>query len=650
MSTTEQILDYINDPSDLKELNMEQLDILASEIRDFLLHSVSRTGGHFASNLGTVELTLALHRVFDTPKDKIVWDVGHQAYPHKIITGRKDRMHTIRQFGGLSPFLRRDESEYDPFGVGHAGTAISAAYGMAMARDYKKEDNKVIAVVGDGALTAGMSFEALNHAGQSDRDFIIVLNDNKMSISKNVGALSSYFNRLITDQRYNRYKGAFEQLIKDVPLLLKELPVVKSSLHGLGMRVQESLKNLLVPDMLFEELGFRYFGPIDGHNMEELVPMFERIRDNVSEPVVVHVITVKGKGFEQSEKEQGEPLKDHKYHALSPKFDTETWQSPKKGGAPEYIRVFGDTLIEMAKEDERIVGITAAMAGGTGLSYFGEVYPDRCIDVGISEQHAITLAAGMATQGYKPVCAIYSSFMQRAFDQVLHDVCIQNLDVTMIVRGGLAGEDGETHQGVFDLGFMRMIPNLVVMEATNEDECRHMVATAVNHPGPVMVRHPKGRGQGVPMDGPLRQIPIGKGEVLREGDDVLLLAVGDMVAVAEKAADALLEKNISASVINARFVKPLDEALILKYLDRSPRLVTIEENVLAGGFGSAVLEFLQQQRIDDIPTRCIALPDLFIEHGSVSELRSKYGLTPEAVVEAALELVALSQKEKTSTV
>ncbi len=500
------LLARVNLPADLKGLSLKELAALAEEIRAFLLHTVSQTGGHFASNLGTVELTLALHRVFDTPRDKIVWDVGHQAYPHKIVTGRKQRMATIRQYQGLAPFLRRDESPYDAFGAGHAGTAISAAYGMAVARDMKGESHKVIAVAGDAALTAGMALEALNHSGHSGRDFIIVLNDNKMSISRNVGALSHYFNRVITDPRYNRYKSTFDQLIRDVPLMLKELPLVKSSLRDIGARIQEGLKNLFVPDMLFEELGFRYFGPIDGHNLADLIPMLERIRDNVHEPTLVHVITVKGKGFEQSEQYPEEFFKDHSYHALSPKFDVTTWQAPRKAGPepPSYTKVFADTMIELAGQDERIVAITAAMSGGTGLDKFAERFPDRMFDVGIAEQHAVTFAAGLATGGYKPVCAIYSTFLQRAFDQVVHDVCIQNLDVTFCMdRSGIVGADGHTHQGIFDLSYLRLIPNLILAAPANEQECRRLIATAVAHAGPAAVRYPRDKGVGVPMEGRL---------------------------------------------------------------------------------------------------------------------------------------------------
>ncbi|MBE7560892.1 1-deoxy-D-xylulose-5-phosphate synthase [bacterium] len=639
------ILAKVNLPSDLKHLSLPELSQLAEEMRRFLLLTVSQTGGHFASNLGTVELTLALHYVFNAPRDKLVWDVGHQAYPHKIVTGRKERMATIRQYGGLAPFLRRDESPYDAFGAGHAGTAISAAYGMAVARDMKDEDFKVIAVAGDAALTAGMAFEALNHSGHSGRDFIIVLNDNKMSIGRSVGALSHYFNRLITDPRYNRYKGTFEQLVRDVPLMLRELPLVKSSLSEIGSRIQEGLKNLFVPDMLFEELGFRYFGPIDGHNLADLIPMLERIRDNVHEPALVHVYTIKGKGFEKSEAYPEEFYKDHSYHALSPKFDVTTWQAPRKSGPepPSYTRVFADTLIELAERDERIVAITAAMPGGTGLDRFAERFPDRTFDVGIAEQHAVTFAAGLATEGFRPVVAIYSTFLQRAFDQVIHDVCIQNLPVTFCLdRGGIVGQDGDTHQGAFDLSYLRMIPNMIVMAPADEQECRRMIATALAHPGPAAVRYPRGPGPGVPMEGPATPLPPGKGRVMRPGEDVALVAVGVMVPAAQRAAELLAADGLSAAVIDARFIKPLDETLILEHVRRVPRLVTLEENVLAGGFGSAVLEMLERAGEHEIAVRRIGLPDRFVEHGAPEILRQKFGLDAESIATTVKEFLAHS--------
>jgi 1-deoxy-D-xylulose-5-phosphate synthase len=614
------LLDKINGPEDLKRLPKEQLPVLSQEIREEIVRVVSQNGGHLASNLGIVELTLALHYVLDAPRDKIVWDTGNQAYAHKLITGRRDRFPTLRQLGGISGFTRREESPYDAFNAGHAGTSISAALGMVEARDQNGESFKVAAVIGDGAMTAGMVYEGLNQAGSLKKDFIIVLNDNEMSISRNVGALSSYLNRIITGGFYTKVKEETETLIKAIPK-------IGETLARFAHRAEESAKGMIVPGLLFEEMGIRYIGPIDGHRFEHLIPTLENVKQ-LKGPVLVHVITKKGKGYEPAEKN---PVT---LHAPSP-FERETGEVRRQPGAPTYTKVFANTLIELARTDKRIVAITAAMADGTGLSLFHEAIPDRFYDVGIGEPHAVTFAAGLATNGMRPVVAIYSTFLQRAFDQIVHDVGIQNLPVVLCLdRAGLVGEDGHTHHGVFDLGYLRLIPNLMVMAPKDEDELRHMLFTALKRNGPVAIRYPRGQGLGVSVEGPLKEIPIGRGEVLCEGQDVALVGLGYGVPIAREAARLLEAEGITSTVVNARYAKPLDEELLLGIARRHARVVTVEEHVLQGGFGSAVLELYERTGVAGATVKRIGLPDEFIEHGAQRLLRQRYGITPEGVVRA----------------
>jgi 1-deoxy-D-xylulose-5-phosphate synthase len=625
----ETLLEQIDSPKDLKQLSEEQLKQLSEEIRDLIISTLSKTGGHLASSLGAVELSIALHYVFNTPKDKLVWDVSHQAYTHKILTGRRNRFHTIRQYRGISGFCKREESEYDAFGAGHSSTSISAALGIAEARDLKHEQFNVIAIIGDGSLTAGLALEGLNNAGAKKRKFIVVLNDNKMSISPNVGALSGYLNQIITGKLYNKLKAEIEHLVKTIP-------TIGESVFKLGKRFDEMLKGFITPGMLFEQLGFKYVGPIDGHNIHQLIETFRNVRDYVDRPTLVHVVTKKGKGYVQAEQNA------IAYHGASP-FCINTGEFMKQEtSVPSYTKVFGDTIIQVAEQDEKIVAITAAMCSGTGLEAFSQRFPDRFYDVGIAEQHAVTFAAGLATEGLKPVTAIYSSFLQRAYDQVFHDVCLQNLPVTFVLdRAGLVGADGPTHHGVFDFSYLRHLPNMVVMAPKDENELQHMLKTAVEYPGPAAVRYPRGNGFGVDIDSAPHPLKIGKAEILREGDDLAIIAVGLMVQPAIEAAKNLAEdEDILATVVNARFVKPLDTELILGLAQKTGKIVTVEENVLQGGFGSAVLELLQAHGLDHVIVRCIGLPDEYIEHGPQSILRHKYGLDAEGIEKVVLEIVA----------
>jgi 1-deoxy-D-xylulose-5-phosphate synthase len=612
-------LERITGPADLKTLKVPELEALAREIRDEIFSVTSQNGGHFASNLGSVELTLALHYVFSSPEDCIVFDVGHQGYPHKLVTGRLERFSTIRKEGGLSGFLQREESEHDAFGAGHASTSISAALGMAVGKQLLGEPGRAIAVIGDGALTGGMAYEALNNAGNMRLPFIVVLNDNEMSIAPNVGAVSKYLARVRTDERYSRAKSEFERLLQKLP---------KGDLWvELGARMKDSFKEFVYHTMIWEELGFKYVGPIDGHNIGDLIEMFQQIKV-LDTPVFVHAVTAKGKGFDFAE---DDPFK---YHAA--KVAT---TAPSQPTPPRYQDVFGETLTELARSDERIVAITAAMPDGTGLLPFAKAHPRRFFDVGIAEQHAVTFAAGLATRGLRPVAAIYSTFLQRAYDQVVHDVCIQKLPVIFCMdRAGFAGDDGRTHHGLFDIAYLRCLPNMTIMAPKDEDELRHMLATAVAHTaGPIALRYPRGAGVGAPMLGAPHELPIGRAELLREGADVTILALGAMVLAAENAADMLAAKGIRATVINARFVKPLDEKLILKAARQTGAMVTIEEGVLAGGFGSAVLELLMREQVE-IPTRCLAIPDRLFDHASQNTLRQRAGLTAQDVAKAATAL------------
>lgn len=620
------ILDTLVSPNQIKKMSVTELACLAEEIRQRLIETVSRTGGHLAPNLGVVELTLAIHRVFDTPQDKIIFDVGHQSYVHKILTGRAERFHTLRTKGGISGFPKRSESEHDSFGTGHSSTSISAALGMALARDMNGEDHQVIAVIGDGSMTGGQAFEALNHAGNTDAHMIVILNDNEMSIDKNVGALSEYLSKMRVASSYNRIKH-------DAESFLKQIPAVGDKAFKTVKKMKDGLSYLLVPPgMLFEELGFHYYGPIDGHNVELLTEILTNAK-NKEGPVLVHVLTKKGKGYR--------PAEEHAdvFHGVG-KFCVETGEVHKKASAPSYTSVFSNTLVALAETDGDIVGITAAMPEGTGLKKFGQRFPKQFFDVGIAEQHAVTLAAGLAAEGKKPVVALYSTFAQRAYDQLLHDVCLQNLPVVLAIdRAGLVGEDGPTHHGVFDFSYCRLIPNLVDMAPKDENELRHMLYSALSYACPVALRYPRGSGVGVAMDDTLERLPIGKGEVLREGKDVMMLAIGTMVHTAQRAAEMLEQNGIDAGVINLRFAKPLDRELILDVAKKYPYLVTIEENALAGGVGSAILELLNDAGLYDVKMLRLGIPDRFIEHGNRSLLLADLGLDEETITEQVKRFV-----------
>lgn len=606
------LLDSTSQPGDLKKLDTRQLKQLAGEIRQELVSTVFQTGGHLASNLGVVELTIALHATFDSPRDKIIWDVGHQSYVHKILTGRRDRFSTIRQYSGLSGFPAREESEHDPFGTGHSSTSVSAALGIAKARDLAGEDYSVVAVIGDGAMTGGLAFEGLNHAGHLGTKLIVVLNDNGMSIARNVGAMALYLSRLRTDPRYTQAKAGVESALTRLPLGNWFLNLLK--------RFKQSFKGFVIPTMIWEELGFTYLGPIDGHDIEALREALELAR-TVPKPVMVHVCTTKGKGYDPAE------VDAVSFHGVSP-------NGVKGGTAPSYSHVFGETLVRIARSNPRIVAITAAMPDGTGLVPFSKEFPTRFYDVGIAEQHAVTFAAGLAANGYRPVVAIYSTFLQRAYDQIVHDVCVQNLPVIFAIdRGGLVGDDGRTHQGSFDVSYLRHIPNMIVMSPKDENELRHMLWTATELNEPVAIRYPRGSGAGVPLDKELVALPVGKAEVLREGNDLAIVAYGPLVQTALAAADTLAQNGLEATVVNARFAKPLDEELMVDLAERLPLLITLEENALLGGFGSAVLEALEPHRPLRARIRCLGLPDEFIEHGAPQILRRKHGLSIQGIME-----------------
>ncbi|HWE62435.1 MAG TPA: 1-deoxy-D-xylulose-5-phosphate synthase [Chloroflexota bacterium] len=606
------ILDSIDHPRDLRTLNAEQLEQLASEVRAALIASVTQTGGHLSSDLGTIELTIAVHSVFDSPYDKIVWDTGHQAYPHKMLTGRLDRLGTIRQLGGISGFLMREESEHDQFGAGHASTSISAALGMAVARDLRHENHAVVAIIGDGALTGGLAYEAINNAGQLGTPLIVILNDNAMSISPNVGAIAHMLERVRTDPRYSSAKGEVENILTRMPMGDTALGAVK--------RVKRSVKDLMLPNMFWEELGFTYLGPVDGHDIGRLQEVLRRARQ-LKEPVLVHAHTVKGKGYDPAEAD------NEKLHSVSA-------PSTKKAAAPNYDAVFGQTLISIADQDPRVVAITAGMCAGTGLTPFSKRFRERFFDVGIAEEHAITFAAGLATQGIRPVAAIYSTFLQRAYDQVIHDVCAQNLHVVFALdRAGLVGNDGRTHQGVFDLSYLRVIPNMVVMAPMDENELRHMLYTAIQHDGPVAIRYPRGPGYGVPIAEPLHTIEIGRAEVLRRGNDAAVLAIGATVMSCLQAAEQLAAEGIECTVVNTRFVKPIDETIIEELARQFTQVVTVEENVIAGGFGSAVAEAFERSNAPHVVVHRLGVPDRFIDHASQTQQREMLGLSPASIAE-----------------
>jgi 1-deoxy-D-xylulose-5-phosphate synthase len=602
------ILESLESPGRLKELTLAELDSLAGEIRRKIIATVAETGGHLASSLGVVELTLALHRVLDTPSDKIVWDVGHQAYAHKLLTGRSDRFHTLRQLGGISGFPKRQESPYDAFDVGHSSTSISAALGMAAARDCLGSSEKVVAVIGDGSLTGGLAFEGLNQAGDLKKNLIVVLNDNEMSISPNVGAISSLINRKMTSELVVRLKKEAENFLSHVPRIGKDLLKV-------ARRAEEALKGFFTPGMLFEAFGFDYVGPLSGHRLDRLIEAFENVVQ-LEGPILVHVLTRKGKGYPPAEQ------RPSLFHGVGP-FDLETGRvKAEKGGVASYTGVFGQTLLQVAEQDKRVVAITAAMEEGTGLKEFARRFPERFFDVGIAEQHAVTFAAGLACQGLRPVVALYSTFLQRAYDNVLHDVALQNLPVTFAIdRGGLVGADGPTHHGVFDFSFLRHIPNIVVMAPRDEVELSRAVVTGPTVEGPFAYRYPRGRGLGLPLDSPPRPVPVGRGESLRAGGDGVIFSLGVVCHEALQAAEILEKEGMSLAVVDARFLKPLDEELLCAEAQRTGVVVTVEENALQGGFGSAVLEMLADRGLAPRVLR-LGLPDRFIEQGTQQELRA----------------------------
>ncbi len=618
-------LSNINSPADLRALDSAVLPKVAAEMRDFLVTSVSKTGGHLGASLGTVELTLALHYAFQTPQDKIVWDTGHQAYGHKVLTGRRERFRSLRQYGGLCGFPKRTESEYDTFAVGHAGTALSAAYGMARGRDIQGKAFDVVAVVGDASITSGLSLEALNNIGHARDgrkiDMVVVLNDNEMAISPSVGAMTAHLNKILTGKAYTQTKSRVEAWLDRIPKVGRE--VVRAAQHA-----EEALKGFMTPGTLFEELGFSYYGPIDGHDVLTLVEIFKRVRQ-LKGPRLLHVITHKGRGYPPAEQNP------EKFHGVSV-FDPLTGRSEKpKDSAPlTYTQVFGDAMVELGGRYPKLAAITAAMADGTGLAAFGRKFPDRYFDVGIAEGHAVCMAAGLACEGVKPVVAIYSTFLQRAYDQIVHDVCMQKLPVIFALdRGGVVGEDGETHTGAFDLSYLRCIPHMTVMAPSDESELRHMLFTAVEHDGPVALRYPRGGGEGAPSDGEFQRLEIGRGVLLREGSEVGLLAIGNMVGVALKAAAILETQGLSAAVANMRFVKPLDENLLLQMARKTRMLVTLEENALAGGFGSGVAETLERLERFTTPFVSLGFPDEYIEHGKPEIIREKIGLDPSSVAD-----------------
>src|SRR5512139_3222693 len=605
------LLETINSPADLRRLERKQLPQLATELRAFLIDSVSQTGGHLSSNLGTVELTIALHAVFNTPEDRLVWDVGHQCYAHKVLTGRRAGMNRLRMHGGVSGFPKRSESPYDTFGVGHSSTSISAALGMALAAKQKGEARKAVAIIGDGAMSAGMAFEALNNAGVADADMLVILNDNEMSISPPVGALNNILTRLMSGKTFNAAREGARHMLELAPPLLE-----------LARRAEEHVKGMIAPGTLFEEFGFHYFGPIDGHDLDVLIPTLENLK-KLKGPKFLHVITKKGQGYKLAE---ADPIL---YHGVAKFAPGEGIKAAKGPGKLTYTQVFGDWMCDMAAADKRLVGITPAMREGSGLVRFAAEYPDRYFDVGIAEQHAVTFAAGLACEGMKPVVAIYSTFLQRGYDQLVHDVCIQRLPVVFALdRAGLVGADGATHHGAFDLSYLRCLPNMVVMAPSDENECRQMLYTAYTLDGPAAVRYPRGTGMGVDVEREMRALPVGKGEVRRTGRNVAILAVGSMLRTALDAADT-----IDATVANLRFVKPLDEELVLELARTHGLLVTIEENAVMGGAGSAVAEALEARGIA-VPILQLGLPDRFVDHGDQNQLLASIGLDKAGVVAA----------------
>ncbi len=616
----------IKSPADLRKLTINELDTIGADLRESIINTVSKTGGHLAPSLGVVELTLALHYVFNTPQDKLVWDVGHQTYAHKLLTGRQEQFHTLRQYKGLSGFPKFKESEYDAFETGHSSTSISAALGMASAKDLNGDQNKVVAIIGDGSMTAGLAFEALNQAGHLDKDLIVILNDNEMSISENVGAMSSFLSRQLTSKTVRRMR-------RHISTKLKELHGVGDRFLNVLKKSEENIKSFFTPGMLFEALKFYYIGPISGHDLDVLIPTLENIRDNVDGPVLVHVLTQKGKGYAPAEKNPGN------YHGLGP-FDIATGKSAPSSGPISYTEVFGNTICKIAAANTRVAAISAAMPAGTGLTEFSKKFPDRFFDVGIAEQHAVTFAAGLATEKIQPVVAIYSSFFQRALDQIIHDVCIPNLPVTLAIdRGGVVGDDGPTHHGVFDISFLRFIPNLTYMAPKDENELQHMLNTAILLDGPAAIRYPRGAGEDIPLDEELMVLETGKGELLREGTDILLLPVGNRVYPALRAAEGLEKLGIDAAVINPRFIRPLDKKLICHWAEKTGRVLTVEDNSEHGGFGSLILETLSMNKLFNVKTRIVGHPDHFIEHGPQKTLWKISKMDSPSIINAAMELM-----------
>ena len=621
-----ELLSKINDPADLRKLPVTKLQQVADEIREYMIEVLSKIGGHTGASLGPVELVLALHYAFDTPRDRLVFDIGHQAYSHKIITGRRDQFPTIRQYNGISGFLRREESEYDVFNAAHAGTSISAALGMTAARDIKGEDFNVIAFIGDAGLTAGMALEGINQVGHLQKKMIILLNDNEMSISPNVGALAGYLNRIRGARPYHEFKHELEEV-------LKSIPAVGDMVLSRVRAIKDILARAFIPGALWEELGLKYMGPINGHDINSIIQTLEEAKKEEG-PVLIHALTVKGKGYDPAERDKAA------WHGTSG-FEISTGKFIKEPAtAPSYTAVFAQATIDLMKEDDRVVAITAAMPDGTGLSKVMKEFPDRTFDVAIAEQHAVTFAAGMATEGLKPIAAIYSTFLQRAFDQVFHDVVLMGLDVTFALdRGGVVGADGPTHHGLLDYAYLRPMPGFVVMAPKDEDELRHMLKTAVNYKGPASVRYPRGNGLGVPLDHPIQELEIGKAEILRDGSDVAILGIGSQVQYCLKAADKLAADGIKATVVNARFVKPLDADLILALARSHGSIATVEDHYLLGGFGSAVMELLEQHNLQDVRVKCFGFPDKLIEHASQSLLLAKYGLDGDGIYTGIKEFV-----------
>ncbi|MFH1994499.1 MAG: 1-deoxy-D-xylulose-5-phosphate synthase [Nitrospinota bacterium] len=625
------ILDKIDSPADLKKIQKTKLPKLADELRRMIVGTVSKNGGHLSSNLGVIELTIALNYVFNFPRDKVVWDVGHQSYAHKLLTGRRKLFHTLRQDGGIAGFPRREESPYDVFNTGHSGTSISAALGMAKARDMRGDDNSVIAVIGDGSLSSGLAFEGLNNAGSIKSNLIVVLNDNEMSISPNVGAMSAHLSSIITGERYNKLK-------KDIESVIKAIPAIGEQIASFAHKLDDGIKGMFIPGRLFEDLGFKYVGPIDGHNINLLIDTLKKVR-KLERPILLHIVTKKGLGYLPAEE------RPDNYHGTPP-FDASNGNFNREPSYTTYTKAFGEALVHLAGENEKVVAITAAMMDGTGLKDFAERFPERFYDVGIAEQHAVTFAAGLATEGFKPVVAVYSTFLQRAYDQILHDVCQMNLPVIFAIdRAGIVGEDGPTHQGMFDISYLRSLPNMTIMAPKDENELGQMLGTALTIEGPVAIRYPRGSGVGVEIDKEYKKIPVGQGEILREGTDCAILAVGNRVYPSLEAAKMLEEKGISCAVINLRFVKPLDRELIKEMSQKVKCIVTVEEHLLMGGAGSGVLELLDDLFMVHPPILRIGVDDCFVEHANPDLLRERYQLDANGIFKQTLNFFNKCQKK-----